>query len=294
MEKNNNLMSGKGEPDFEYDPEAEDNSKKYRLPFALCKARGIKIEDWWTPRNAWDALRDGGYVDDVSEEYKEFYRQLKKESSKTSNERAKRKKDQLQNPTHNPEKIENHIPGTIAGVKCGQPMTFEQADGGSVNPFFNGEFIGYRHNCQTCVAVYFARRKGYDVRALPNLNNKNIYQLSIDTTLAFVKDDGTHPIEKSKSYYQKNIDFLNNEISDNRVYSLRFNWKGRRDGHIVVAEKMGGKVCVYDPQTNKKYNDGAITQFLSRTTNLKLADLTDYNLDESFCDSIMKGVNNYG
>ena len=33
---------------FKYDPEEEDesNSKKYRLPFALCKAAGIQIEDW--------------------------------------------------------------------------------------------------------------------------------------------------------------------------------------------------------------------------------------------------------
>jgi len=95
MQKNNNLMSGKGENDFQYDPEAEDNSKKYRLPFALCKANGIQTEDWWTPKDAWEALKHGGIVDDVSEEYKEYYRQLKKETSKKSNERTKLKKNQL-------------------------------------------------------------------------------------------------------------------------------------------------------------------------------------------------------
>ena len=190
--------------------------------------------------------------------------------------------------------IENHVDGTIAGVKCGEPMTFEQADGGRVNPFFEdgcqGKLIGYRHNCQTCVAVYVARRKGYDVRALPNLNNKNIYSLSHNTTLAFVNQNGEHPTEKPKGHYQKTLDFLNTEVSENRVYSLCFQWKGRRDGHIVVAERMGGKVVVYDPQTNKQYKDNEITQLLSRTNNLRLADLTDYSLDEKFCDSIMKGA----
>lgn len=293
MQKNS-LMSGKGENDFQYDPEAEDNSKKYRLPFALCKANGIQTEDWWTPKDAWEALKHGGIVDDVSEEYKEYYRQLKKETSKKSNERTKLKKNQLKDPAHNPENIENHVDGTIAGVKCGEPMTFEQADGGRVNPFFEdgcqGKLIGYRHNCQTCVAVYVARRKGYDVRALPNLNNKNIYSLSHNTTLAFVNQNGEHPTEKSKGHYQKTLDFLNTEVSEDRVYSLCFQWKGRRDGHIVVAERMGGKVVVYDPQTNKQYKDNEITQLLSRTNNLRLADLTDYNLDEKFCDSIMKGA----
>ena len=57
--------------DFEYDPEAEQNTKKYRLPFALCKANGIPIQDWWRPSDAWEALSNAGYVIDVSEEYNE-------------------------------------------------------------------------------------------------------------------------------------------------------------------------------------------------------------------------------
>lgn len=44
------LMDGMGEnnddDDFKNDPEGESNAKKYRLPFALCKAKGIKIQDW--------------------------------------------------------------------------------------------------------------------------------------------------------------------------------------------------------------------------------------------------------
>ena len=39
--KKSNMYGEKPADDFEYDPEAEDNTKKYRLPFALCKANGI-------------------------------------------------------------------------------------------------------------------------------------------------------------------------------------------------------------------------------------------------------------
>lgn len=78
----NEFRQNTGYDDFKYDPEAEDNAKKYRLPFALCKAKGIEIKDWWTPTDAWAALRNGGYVADVSEEYEKYYRELKKKETK--------------------------------------------------------------------------------------------------------------------------------------------------------------------------------------------------------------------
>lgn len=63
--KKTGLMDGMGEnnddDDFKNDPEGGGN-KALRLPFALCKAKGIKIQDWWTPRDAWNALKSGGYV----------------------------------------------------------------------------------------------------------------------------------------------------------------------------------------------------------------------------------------
>jgi hypothetical protein len=41
------------------DDEVEDN-RKYRLPFALCKARGIAVPDGATPRDAWMLLKGYG------------------------------------------------------------------------------------------------------------------------------------------------------------------------------------------------------------------------------------------
>ena len=38
------------------DEESKGNAK-YRLPFALCKERGIQLPDWATPRDAWNALK---------------------------------------------------------------------------------------------------------------------------------------------------------------------------------------------------------------------------------------------
>lgn len=275
---------------FKYDPEEENNGNgKYRLPFALCKARGIKIEDWWTPRHAWEALKRGGL--DADEAYKDFYRNKKKASSKASRkankDREKNKNAQLSDPMHNPDPSYIHQDGKIAGVVKGNPMTFEEADSGHVNPHYGKGLIGYRHNCQTCVATYVARRQGYDVRALPNLDNENIYKLSYNTSLAYLTADGQHPSYIYRGFNEKMDSFLDKNVKEGGIFSLQFGWKGRSSAHIVIAEKVNGEVMLYDPQTNNRYNKGDVKNFLSKTERHKLMDLSDVRMDENFCDKIM-------
>ena len=55
----------------------------------------------------------------------------------------------------------------IAGVKCGKPMTPEQAGGKNVNPNYDSGDIGYKLNCSACAAVHKAREIGYNIQALP-------------------------------------------------------------------------------------------------------------------------------
>ena len=66
------------------------------------------------------------------------------------------------------EKIGNlnntEIDESIAGVKKGQPMNIEKAGGGNVNPKFNPMIKNsYSKNCQSSVAVFEARLRGYDI-----------------------------------------------------------------------------------------------------------------------------------
>ncbi len=273
--------------DFKYDPEAEQDTSKYRLPFALCKQYGIAIKDWWTPKDAWNALKGGGVVDDVSEEYEEYYRKKKREQQKKANQRKKDKKAQLKDPRHNPDRTYKHKDGYVDGAKKGNPMSFEKADNGNCNPFF-GSGVGYGHNCQTCVAVYFARRQGYDVRALPNLNNYEIYQLSYKTNLAYVDEDGNHPRYIYRRPKQRISEMLDQNVKDGGIYTLEFNWAGKRQGHIITAERVNGSVRLYDPQTNRTYSGSQMLDFLKKTEGHQMMDLTGCKIDESFCDKIMK------
>ena len=276
-------MPKKNEEEFKYDPEAEENTKKYRLPFALCKKYGIATESWWTPTNAWEALKSGGYIGNVSQEYKDYFENLKKESNKRARERQKRKKQQLNDPKHNPDKNYIHKDGAIAGALKGTPMTFEQADSGNVNPYYM-KGIGYAFNCQTCVATYIARRQGYDVRALPNLNNKNIYSLSYNTNLAYVNAK-----KQAKPKGTGTTMWLEQTIKQGEIYSVEFCWKGKRQGHIITCERdKTGSLRLYDPQTNKIYKNQDMKSYFARTTDVEITNLTNVKINERFCDSIMK------
>lgn len=284
----NEFRQNTGYDDFKYDPEAEDNAKKYRLPFALCKAKGIEIKDWWTPTDAWAALRNGGYVADVSEEYEKYYRELKKKKQRIYNLRAKKKKEQLKNPEHNPDREYKHKRGLIAGVKKGKPMNFQEADSGNVNPYYGKGFIGYKHNCQTCVAVYIARRLGYNVRALPNLNNIEIVALSRDTTLAYIDQNGMKPQKIGKSSGVKTKNWLNYEVKENTIFGIEFFYGKSSQGHIVVAEKIAGELQLYDPQNNKIYKAEKIDKYFTNKYNISIINLTNVKMNENLCDKIMK------
>lgn len=279
--------------EFKYDPEAEERARHTRLPFALCKANGIQIQDWWRPRDAWEALKSGGHVQDVSEEYRKYYLELKrKRQRKIYRNRSEAKKKQMNDPDHTPTKGYTHQDGAIDSAVKGAPMTFEQADSGNCNPHYGDKSkIGYRHNCQTCVAVYVARRQGYDVSALPNLNNKNIYDLSHDTALAYRTEQGRHPAQIAKRRGQRNYAFLQETVKEGGIYSLEFGWAGSTCGHIITAEKdSAGNIRLYDPQTNHVIEGKKnISAYLVRTTNQRVMDLTNVTMDESFCDKIMKG-----
>lgn len=278
---------------FEYDPENEDKTRGTRLPFGLCKAHGIPIQEWWTPRDAWAALQNGGFVKDVSEEYKKYYLEQKRERDKVARkirkQRNERKKSQLADPNHNPDKNYVHQNGAIAGATKSKPMNFKEADSGNCNPYYNNG-IGYGHNCQTCVAVYVARRQGYDVRALPNLNNRNIMRLSYDTALAYVDSNGKHPAHIAKPKGEKLLTFLDRNIKDGDIFSLEYdNSRYSSSGHIVIAEKVNGNIQIYDPQSNKIYSSAKdISSFMHNTSRHTVMNLTNCRLDETFCDSIMK------
>ncbi len=167
-------------------------------------------------------------------------------------------------------------------------MSFKQADNGACNPYYN-KVEGYDSNCSTCVAVYVARRLGYNVRALPNFNNEYSRNLASNTNRAYLDADGWHPESDFKNTNEQH-EFLNKTIRAGEMYSVVVRWRNTDDGHIVVAEKdVRGELFIYDPQTNRTYKGKEINKFFSRTKEeIEYTNLTNVFMDEKFCNKVMK------
>lgn len=278
---------------LEDDDSESEGAARYRLPFALCKQRGIAIQDWWKPRDAWEALRRGGHIDNVSEEYAKLRREKKRAEDKVRRtEKGKEKKareEQAKDPQHSPDYAREHKAGEIAGVKPGNAMTREEANGGKCNPHFqNASAYGYTTNCQTCVAVYEARLRGYDVRALPNNRNGYISDLSHDTTLIWVNPEtGERPVQIHKGFGQRTEQYLEGNVKEGGRYTLQFMHGRGRTGHIVSIERVDGALQMYDPQSGKHYDKKQILSYLSSKSDMRLTRVDTMSFNPEYADHIM-------
>ena len=164
-------------------------------------------------------------------------------------------------------------PDELAGVKRGSPMTFEEADSGNVNPNYGQK--GYDTNCQTCTIVNEARRRGFDVEALPNMPNSMAEKISHQYTMAWIDPEtGKKPefiVDKSKDTPKKYLEFMHSTIQPNERYIIGFTWKGKgNSGHIVNLDiNENGELRIKDNQRGAKersewIGDKAVLNYLKR------------------------------
>lgn len=200
------------------------------------------------------------------------------------------KHQQTNTPIHTFNASYKHTPGSIAGVIKGAPMDHAEADSGNVNPFYKSGIPGYENNCQTCVATYVARRLGYQVRALPNSNNKYIEHLSHATNEAFVdKSTGFPPSYIAHDGYQDLYSWLLSNVKEGGLYAIEYGWRTQPGyGHITMIERNGYQIKAYDPQCDETLEDQDLLDYLwYDAKNIKLMNLTNCKMNEKFCDFIM-------
>ena len=148
-------------------------------------------------------------------------------------------------------------PDALNGAKRNKPMTFEQANSGKPNPKY-GKNDGYGKNCQSCVVVFEARLRGYDLETLPNLPGSGCKELSRKSMEAWINPEtGENFTNRELSFegrtaiqlYKK----LDETIQIGERYIFGFPWKGRGNkGHIInVYKNEDGSLVLYDPQVNE-------------------------------------------
>ena len=161
------------------------------------------------------------------------------------------------------------FPDEIAGVKRGNEMTREEANGGKPNPNFK-QGLGYQENCQSCVVAYEARLRGYNVQALPYVNGSAAEKILRQTNRAWIDPaTGKHPeymYDDTATTAKKFLSFLENNIKSKQRYTLEFTWKGRNSsGHIVSLDRdTSGKLRIYDPQSGVTYTGGNVAKYLGQ------------------------------
>lgn len=138
------------------------------------------------------------------------------------------------------------VPGTLRealGSK-GKPMSPMQASAGT-NPHYNPKYDAYSSNCQRCVLAYEARRRGYDVTALPTYSG-DLLPYGGDF-LKGLSNPKVVNVGKSKRKIENEMHNYGNGAR--AIISVS---KGR-NGHVFISENRNGKITYIDPQTNKRY-----------------------------------------
>ena len=137
------------------------------------------------------------------------------------------------------------------------------------NPNFAGEIYGWSQNCQRCVSTYEARRRGYDVTALPIMTTPEEDELSNVFSLGkgiFSPYAGANPKDMSANsgtQAELNIEELMQSWGDGARAIVCVQWKDEKGGggHAFIAEQVNGKTRFVDPQTGqtnvKEYFDDA-------------------------------------
>lgn len=187
------------------------------------------------------------------------------------------------------EKVENEI----AGVKRGQPMSFDEADNGNANPHYK-PYSPTADNCQSCVVAFKARLDGFDVQAKAyDESNTIMVALSENTSLAWIdKNTGTFPeyMIPKKNYVPLLQNWLEENLLDNTYYTVEFYRKHIPDGHIMLAFKDKGSVAFYDPQSDETLKGEALSLLLyaTRKNTIKLLNISNCFLNKSVVDYILE------
>lgn len=139
------------------------------------------------------------------------------------------------------------IPATLEEAlgERGKPMSMAAASAGT-NPHYNAGYDAYSSNCQRCVLTYEARRRGYNVTALPTYSG-DMLPYGRDY-LKGLSNPKTVDVGTSVSKVAEQMkDFGPGSRAIVHVS------KGR-NGHVFMAENIGGKIRYVDPQTNSRYS----------------------------------------
>lgn len=141
------------------------------------------------------------------------------------------------------------------GFKRIKGIHTQKSDLKKTNPKYSTKLPEYRRNCQRCVNAYEARRRGYDVEAMPRILDgtdrlPKMHDKVNGWTAVYKNPElifcGGDTQQEMIANVNKNIQ----SFGENSRAIVRVAWK-ERGAHVFIAETINGKTKFIDPQTNK-------------------------------------------
>lgn len=151
------------------------------------------------------------------------------------------------------------IPSTLEEAlgEKGREMSMAAAAAGT-NPHYDTSYDAYSSNCQRAVLTYEARRRGYDVTALPTYKG-DMLPYSKDYMKAL-----SNPNTVSTGKSVRKIEAQMKSYGNGARAIITVN-KSNGNGHAFIAEYHSGKVSYIDPQTNSRYTKLNLSKVASST-----------------------------
>ena len=203
--------------------------------------------------------------------------EVKQEEKKQENNQTEVPKDNNLDSETKKEKM--MYPDEVAGVKRGEPKTFEQMMQQGVNPNYmseedeNGD---YSKNCQSCTVAAELVIRGYDVEAAP-YSTPEAQELSQNGHTAYL-DPETGEECVPDIIYTNEIDcydYLEQNVKQGERYELSYNTptesgdtnKDRENedrGHsVLITRNNNGELLYYDPQGYKQFEGESAKNYIS-------------------------------
>lgn len=190
-------------------------------------------------------------------------------------------------------RLDNSKKKLIAGTPASAPMSFAKADNNAPNPNFS-KGGGYTTNCQSCVVTYELRRRGFNVETLPNYRGGMADVLSYNTNLAWIdRATGKNPqyITPAIPNVKKTYEYLQTSLKTNHRYTIEFEWKKSRVGHIIHIYNDAKKgLMLYDPQNAQRFYNSDVLKYLYRVkpTSIQLLDVENCDINLNVVNKILK------
>ncbi|MBR6127972.1 hypothetical protein IKQ21_09840 [bacterium] len=190
-----------------------------------------------------------------------------------------------------PEKVQKLMyPDEIAGVKRGKEMTLEQASGKSVNPNYGSGDERFEKVCQSSVACWEARIRGYDLEVLPY--NEVSAELASNPWDVFVDPKtGKSSVPTLHSGYTQEecAEILNEHIKPGERYMVVYSPnESSRETHAVCSYKTdNGDLHIYDAMTGEEYKPEEFVKKIKPSTvfNSQYYPMFSVRIDDKILDN---------